>query len=591
MMKDPNNLLEIEDLSISFPMRNGQFDAVKSVNLSIKPGEVLGVVGESGSGKSLTARAIMNLLPPKAIASGAVRFNGRGEPVSVLEQDTGSAVMRGLRGGQIGMIFQEPMTALSPVHSIGQQVKRTLTMHTDLRGKPLDERAAELLDLVQLPDPFGMLEKYPHQLSGGMRQRAMIAMALSCNPSLLLADEPTTALDVTTEATILDLIRDLQAQFNMGVLFITHNFGVVAELADRVTVMFNGEVVESGGVDQIFYQPQASYTQKLLSLIPRLPEEAMADNRKDDTGSVDPKITFADAATPTQSADEDMPDDTMLSVDNLSMHFPIGRDWLGRPREILRAVDDVSFTIRRGETFGLVGESGSGKSTVARAVLRAYDPTSGSVRFRTPDGAVHQLATMEKQPLRDMRKHMQMVFQDPYSSLNSRMTVEQIIGEPMVNQGETNRNAIRDRAAELLTQVGLKPEMLSRYPHAFSGGQRQRIGIARALMTRPSLVVLDESVSALDVSVAAQTIALLKQLQDDLGLTYLFITHDLSMVANFADRIGVMQKGKLVETGDTLPFFANPRQAYSQRLLAAVPIPDPKRARALRSLNARKAIT
>lgn len=574
------NLLEIENLNISFPMRQGQFDAVKNVSLTVKPGEVLGVVGESGSGKSLTARAIMNLLPKNAISSGSVVFNGTNGPVSVLDHSPQSNVMRELRGGQIGMIFQEPMTALSPVHSIGRQVMRTLTLHTDLRKNALTDRAVELMDLVGLPDPRGMLEKFPHQLSGGMRQRAMIAMALSCNPSLLLADEPTTALDVTTEAQILDLIRELQEQFNMGVLFITHNFGVVAELADRVTVMFRGDVVEEGGVDQIFYEPKADYTQKLLSLIPRLPEAAMADMRQDSVPAAP-----AEASMPDQSADTDMAEDVMVQVDNLQMHFPLNPDWLGRPRSILKAVDDVSFVIRKGETFGLVGESGSGKSTVARAVLRAYEPTGGSVRFRKPDGTIEQMVGMDTQPLRQMRRHMQMVFQDPYSSLNSRMTVEQIIGEPMVNQGETNRSVIQDRAAELLTQVGLSPDMLLRYPHAFSGGQRQRIGIARALVTRPSFVVLDESVSALDVSVAAQTINLLKDLQETLGLTYLFITHDLSMVANFADRIGVMQKGKLVETGDTDAFFANPQQAYSQRLLRAVPIPDPKRARALRALH------
>ncbi|KAJ57090.1 hypothetical protein ACMU_00945 [Actibacterium mucosum KCTC 23349] len=573
-MKNDENLLEIEDLKVHFDLRQGRLHAVKGVNLSIKPGEVLGVVGESGSGKSLTARAILNLMPRSAQTSGSVRFRGRGGEVSILDQGRESKTMRELRGGQIGMIFQEPMTALSPVHSIGQQVMRTLTLHTDLRKAALTDRAAELMDLVGLPDPRGMLDKYPHQLSGGMRQRAMIAMALSCNPSLLLADEPTTALDVTTEAQILDLIRDLQERFNMGVLFITHNFGVVAELADRMLVMNHGDVVETGGVDDIFYAPKDPYTQRLLSLIPRLPETSMADNR-DDT-------TPAQAAAPVEAPVSD----PVLTVKGLKMHFPTAKDWRGRTTQVLKAVDDVSFTIGRGETFGLVGESGSGKSTVARSVLRAYEPTGGSVQFRAPDGATHELTTMTGDTLRGMRRHMQMVFQDPYSSLNPRMTVEQLIGEPMVNQGETNSNQIRDRAAELLVQVGLQPDMLSRYPHAFSGGQRQRVGIARALVTNPSFVVLDESVSALDVSIAAQTINLLKELQENLGLTYLFITHDLSMVANFADRIGVMQKGKLVETGDTGAFFANPQDPYSQRLLNAVPIPDPRRARALRERRA-----
>ena len=568
-MRNPENLLEIEDLSVSFQMRHYKLQAVKGIDLSIKPGEVLGVVGESGSGKSLTARAVLNLMPRTAQTEGSVKFKARDGVISVLEQGRESRTMRSIRGGQIGMIFQEPMTALSPVHSIGQQVMKTLTLHTDLRKKALEDRAAELMDLVQLPDPRGMLKKYPHQLSGGMRQRAMIAMALSCNPSLLLADEPTTALDVTTEAQILNLIRGLQDQFNMGVMFITHNFGVVAELADRVTVMNRGMVEETGSIDEIFYAPKAAYTQKLMKLIPRLPEYAMADTED---------------AAPAQlkEATRAREDEVVLQVENLKMHFPTQKDWMGRTVEELKAVDDVSFTIRRGETFGLVGESGSGKSTVARAVLRAYQPTGGSVQFKAPDGNYHEMTELQGDKLRTMRAHMQMVFQDPYSSLNPRMTVEQLIAEPLVNQGETNTALMRERAADLLKRVGLKADMLSRYPHAFSGGQRQRIGIARALVTNPSFVVLDESVSALDVSIAAQTISLLQELQETLKLTYLFITHDLSMISNFADRIGVMQKGKLVEAGDTVSFFANPREAYSRRLLNAVPIPDPRRARALR---------
>ncbi len=570
---DQTPLLSIEGLNISFPLPEGQFDAVKNLNLTVQPGEVLGVVGESGSGKSLTARAIMQLLPKNAACSGTVRFNGTDGPQVLSSLAPNGPEMRKVRGGQIGMIFQEPMTALSPVHSIGAQVMRTLMLHTDLRKRALADRAAELLDLVGLPNPRQTLRDYPHQLSGGMRQRAMIAMALSCDPALLLADEPTTALDVTTEAQILDLIRDLQDRLGMGVLFITHNFGVVAELADRVTVMYRGELVETGSVDQIFYEPAAPYTRKLLSLIPRLPEYAMADNRE--TTVAQPKVQAVENAA-----------EPVVEVEDLHLHFPLSHDWRGRPKTVLKAVDGVSFVIRKGETFGLVGESGSGKSTVARSILRAYAPTQGSVKFRDPEGEVHQMVGMAKDRLRTMRKHMQMVFQDPYSSLNARMTVEQIVGEPMVNQGETDRRKIVERAAHLLEQVGLSPDMLSRYPHAFSGGQRQRIGIARALVLNPSFVVLDESVSALDVSVAAQTIDLLKRLQKELGLTYLFITHDLSMVANFADRIGVMQTGKLVETGETDAFFANPKDPYSQRLLRAVPIPDPVRARALRALRA-----
>lgn len=575
-MKNPQNILEIEDLHVRFQIRKHEVHAVKGISLEIKPGEVLGVVGESGSGKSLTARAILNLMPRGADTTGQVRFKGSQGEVSILDQGGASRIMRTIRGGQIGMIFQEPMTALSPVHSIGEQVSRTLTLHTDLRKKAIGTRAAELMDLVGLPAPYEMLKKYPHQLSGGMRQRVMIAMALSCNPSLLLADEPTTALDVTTEAQILDLIRDLQERFNMAVMFITHNFGVVAEMADRVMVMNQGERVETGDVDQIFYQSSHPYTKRLLSLIPQLPDYAMADARPVAKGDEEPPL-------PQEDKTSSLADDVVLKVEDLQKHFPIAIDWRGRPKTVLKSVDNVSFTIKRGETFALVGESGSGKSTVARTVLRAYLPTGGSARFRTPDGAVHELVSLGKDKLHDLRAHMQMVFQDPYSSLNPRMTVEQLITEPLVNQGETDKAMMRDRAADILRKVNLKPDMLSRFPHAFSGGQRQRIGIARALVTNPGFVVLDESVSALDVSIAAQTLDLLKNLQEELGLTYLFITHDLSVVANFSDKVGVMKRGQIVEMGETEAFFRNPRHPYSQNLLNAVPIPDPRRARALRA--------
>ncbi len=577
-MKNAENILEIEDLNVRFQMRSHAVHAVKDIGLEIKPGEVLGVVGESGSGKSLTARAILNLMPRGAETTGSVRFKGRNGEVSILDQGRESRTMREIRGGQIGMIFQEPMSALSPVHSIGQQITKTLTLHTDLKKKERTDRAVELVDLVGLPEPRQMLNKYPHQLSGGMRQRAMIAMALSCNPSLLLADEPTTALDVTTEAQILDLIRELQERFNMAVIFITHNFGVVAELSDRVLVMNQGEMIETGGVDNIFYEPRKPYTKRLLSLIPQLPDYAMADVRPKPESSVEPPPPQNDDIPPEA-------DDIVLRVDGLKKHFPIDTDWLGRITNTLKAVDDVSFTIRRGETFALVGESGSGKSTVARTLLRAYEPSGGSAMFRTPDGALHDLASVGRDTLHKLRAHMQMVFQDPYSSLNPRMTVEQLISEPLVNQGERSRSKMRERAADLLVKVGLKTDMLMRFPHAFSGGQRQRIGIARALVTNPSFLVLDESVSALDVSIAAQTLELLKELQTSLGLTYLFITHDLSVVANFADKVGVMKRGKLVEMADTEGFFRNPRHSYSQTLLNAVPIPDPKRARAHRAVR------
>ena len=557
------NIVEIEDLRIEFHLRDGVVNAVNGVTLAVKPGEVLGVVGESGSGKSLSARAIMNLLPRTAkVTSGRVRVQRKdGSVLDVLEQGRESRAMREVRGGQVGMVFQEPMTALSPMHSIGRQITTTLSLHTDLSRTAQRDRARELLDLVLLPDPRTMLDKYPHQLSGGMRQRAMIAMALSCNPALLLADEPTTALDVTTEAQILELIRGLQEKFRMGVIFITHNFGVVAELADRVAVMRTGEVVEEAGLEEVFYAPRHAYTQRLLSLIPRLPKAGAAPSKPEPPLSQEP----------------------VIDLRGLTMDFTVSKDWLGRSRDKLRAVDDVSFQIDRGETFGLLGESGSGKSTVARCILGAYAPTAGSIHFRDRDNRKHVLTELRGERLRRLRQHFQMVFQDPYSSLNPRMPVEQLLGEPLVNQGETDAGLIRSRAAELLEQVGLSTAMLSRYPHAFSGGQRQRISIARALCTNPSFVVLDESVSALDVSIAAQIIDLLRDLQVRLKLTYLFITHDLSMIANFADRIGVMRHGRMVEVSETRRFFSEPRHPYSEALLHAVPIPDPRLARERRS--------
>jgi len=440
------NIVEIDDLRIEFHLRDGVVNAVNGVSMAVKPGEVLGVVGESGSGKSLSARAVMNLLPRAAkVTHGTVRVRRKdGSVLSVLEQGRESQAMREIRGGQVGMIFQEPMTALSPMHSIGQQVMTTLSLHTDLSKAGQRDRAQELLDLVLLPNPREMLDKYPHQLSGGMRQRAMIAMALSCNPALLLADEPTTALDVTTEAQILELIRDLQERFEMGVIFITHNFGVVAELADRLTAMKSGEVVEQGGLERVFYEPQHPYTQRLLSLIPRLP----------------------DPSNITLKPEKPLSKEPVIEVRDLSMEFPTKSNWLGKPIETLRAVDGVSFQIDRGETFGVVGESGSGKSTVARCIMGAYQPTAGSIQFRDRDNTTHDLINTRGEALRTLRNHFQMVFQEPYSSLNPRMTVEQLIGEPLINHGETNSKLIRDRAAELLEKVGLSTAMLSRYPHA-----------------------------------------------------------------------------------------------------------------------------
>jgi peptide/nickel transport system ATP-binding protein len=524
-------ILSIANLTLALPGMADRRHAVQDLSLSVDAGEILCIVGESGSGKSMTAHAVMGLLPNgvRAVA-GSIRLAG----IEVLGRDEAS--LCGMRGREAGMIFQEPMTSLNPVMRVGDQVAETFKAHGAYEAHERMRRAIALLEEVNLPDPARLARAYPHELSGGQRQRVMIAGALALEPKLLIADEPTTALDVTTQAQVLKLIDELRTRRGMAVLFITHDFGVVAEIADRVVVLQEGSRVEEGRAKTILEHPQHPYTKRLLAAVPSLKPPPAKD--------------FAAAGD-------------SLRVEGLSKTFG-SRRLFGGGREV-KAVSDVGFTIRRGETLGLVGESGSGKSTVGRCVLRLVEPDSGAVHV----GEI-ALTGLSQAALRGQRRRIQMVFQDPYASLNPRRTVGRIIAEGPVTQGMDERAALAN-ARRLLDLVGLPARAVDRYPHEFSGGQRQRIGIARALAVEPEVLVADEPVSALDVSVQAQILELIRELQDRLGVAILFITHDLRVAAQVCDRIAVMRKGRIVEMQDTATLFASPQHPYTQQLLAAIP--------------------
>ena len=536
-------LLRIEDLTIDFETEAGITPGVQSINLEVNRGEIVALVGESGSGKSITSLSILQLLPmpPARVRSGRINFTTRdGEVIDLLQQNQDS--MQAIRGNGIAMIFQEPMTSLNPVFTCGHQVSEAIRAHRTLSAGEARQETIRLFGLVKLPDPAAIYSRYPHQLSGGQKQRVMIAMAMSNKPSLLICDEPTTALDVTVQKTILRLIRELQQSEQMGVIFITHDLGVVAEIADRALVLYKGKVVEQGAVRDLFLRPQDPYTQGLLSRWRRLQSPPLLS----------------------QHAQVDEP---LLQVKNLRVWYPAGKTYLGTTLTWTKAVDDVSFDIYKGETLGLVGESGCGKTTLGRALLRLIEPTGGAITF---DG--RDLSSYTAGELKKLRSHMQIVFQDPYSSLNPRITVGAAIAEVLKVHGRASTAAeCRSQVISLLEKVSLSADHYDRYPHEFSGGQRQRIVIARALALRPSFVVCDESVSALDVSIQAQVLSLLNDLKKEFGFTVVFISHDLSVIRYISDRIMVMNKGKIEEMGDAEEIYSHPRSAYTQQLIAAVP--------------------
>ncbi|MDP9573397.1 UNVERIFIED_ORG: peptide/nickel transport system ATP-binding protein [Agrobacterium larrymoorei] len=541
-----DTILKVEDLKTYFPTRTGVFKAVDGVSFELKRGQTLCVVGESGSGKSVTARSILQIVDrPGRIESGSIILAKReGNAVDLAKLDPRGKEIRDVRGKEIAMIFQEPMSSLSPVHRIGEQIGEALRIHFGTPKKERRERVLELLRQVEIPRPETAIDRYTFEFSGGMRQRVMIAMALACNPSVLIADEPTTALDVTTQAEILDLIKKLQQSHGMAVLFITHDMGVVAEIADEVLVMYRGKVMEHGLVDKIFHAPQNDYTRALIGSVVKLEKKAEVRLSR-------PPIK------------PDTP--ALVEVKNLSLQFPSG----------LKAVNGVSLTVRPGETLGIVGESGSGKTTMGRCLLRIYDPQEGEINYRRPDGNIIDLCSSNKSELKNIRREVRMIFQDPVGSLSPRKTVGQIIAEPLKLAGVKGKE-LDDRVAELMQQVGLEPAWRERYPHAFSGGQRQRIGIARAIAVKPRLIVADEATSALDVSLRSQVLDLMMKLQDELGLSYVFISHDMSVIRYMCDRVAVMYRGRIVEEGETDQVVNHPAHDYTRALLSAIPHPDPR---------------
>lgn len=565
-------MLNVIDLNIQFfnQEEHSWNTAVKNISFHAERGRVLGIVGESGSGKSVTSFSVMRLHDPKYTRiTGDIIFNQISLPALAEEE------MNTYRGNKIAMIFQEPMTSLNPVFTCGYQVQEAIMLHQQLSKNEAKEKTIALFKEVQLPGPEQLFETYPHQISGGQKQRVMIAMALSCNPELLIADEPTTALDVTVQRTILELLLKLKEERNMGMIFISHDLGVISEIADDVAVMYKGEIVEQGTVEQLFDQPKHPYTKGLLACRPtpqyRLKKLPVVADFLD--AKLDEPIAhlLAKNSYTQEEVDERRKKlyapPALLEIKNLCMWYPVKRGLFGNTTETVKAVDDVSFKLFPGETLGLVGESGCGKTTLGRTILRLAEPTAGSILFEGQD--ITKLKTTE---LRRLRKDIQLIFQDPYSSLNPRLTVGNALMEPLEVHGLKNSAAERKTfVQELLTLVDLKPEHLDRYPHEFSGGQRQRIVIARALALQPKLIICDESVSALDVSVQAQVLNLLRKLQQELGLTYIFISHDLAVVKHLSDRMIVMNKGKIEEEGLPELIYGNPQTDYTKKLIAAIP--------------------
>ena len=569
-------VLSVRNLSVSFRQEEGVVQAVKNLSLDVQRGETLAIVGESGSGKSVTSLALMRLVEQGggSIDSGEMWLRRRNDQIIDLA-DARQSQLRRIRGADMAMIFQEPMTSLNPVFPVGEQIAESIRLHQGKSHREALQEAERMLDLVRIPEAKNVLSRYPHQLSGGMRQRVMIAMALSCRPALLIADEPTTALDVTIQAQILQLIRVLQKEMQMGVIFITHDMGVVAEMADRVQVMYRGDVVETGPVDEIFKSPQQPYTKALLAAVPKLGSM---------TGQAYPaKFPLISL----QSRDEIVvPQDTVspdaepvLQVRDLVTRFDVRGGIFNRVIRRVHAVEKVSFDLRPGETLALVGESGCGKSTTGRSLLRLVESQGGTITF---DG--QRIDTLSGSALSHLRRDIQFIFQDPYASLDPRLTVGFSIMEPLLVHKLAKGQAAEDRVAWLLERVGLLPEHARRYPHEFSGGQRQRICIARALALNPKVVIADESVSALDVSIQAQIVNLMLDLQREFGIAFLFISHDMAVVERISHRVAVMYLGQIVEIGPRQSVFENPQHPYTRKLMSAVPVADPSHRRRERAL-------
>jgi len=565
-------LLQIKDLSIDFVTESATTSAVKNISFEINCGETVAIVGESGSGKTVTSLSILKLLPSPAAKykCGEILFSEDGNPpLNLLTLDEKD--LRKIRGNKISMIFQEPMTSLNPVKTCGSQVIEALRTHQDILQKEAAEKTIELFRQVKLPDPASMLHRYPHQISGGQKQRVMIAMAMSCQPSLLIADEPTTALDVTVQKTILQLIKELQINKNMSVIYITHDLGLVAEIADKVIVMYKGNVVESGAIKDIFLNPKHPYTKALLSCRPganskgkRLP---VISDFLGEGAAVPEQIHLSKMEDKSQLIQQPETGHPLLKVQHLKVYFPIKKNFVGKILKEFKAVDDVSFMVKKGETLGLVGESGCGKTTLGRALIRLIPPTSGNIFFNGKN-----IAHIPDEQLRKMRKDIQIIFQDPFGSLNPRLTIGQAINEPMkIHEILPTEKQRKEKIIGLLEKVDLRPEYFNRYPHEFSGGQRQRICIARALGLNPDFIICDESVSALDVSVQAQVLNLLNDLKGELGFTCIFISHDLGVVHYISDRIMVMNKGKIEEAGTADEIYYHPKKEYTQKLIASIP--------------------
>jgi len=559
------SLLSIKNLSVEFPTSEGTVRAVKNISFDIPKGKTVGLVGESGSGKSVTCLAVMGIIPQNTgrVSAGEILFNGK----NLLES---KGQMRDIRGNRISMIFQDPMTSLNPLMTVGRQVMEPLMLHKKMNKTEARAETLELLKKVGMPQPDIKIDCYPHELSGGQIQRIMIAMALSCEPDLLIADEPTTALDVTIQKQILDLMLSLQKEYKMSILFITHDLGVVADICEEVLVMYKGDLVEKNTTKNLFANAKHPYTKGLIACRPDLEYNpsrltTVQDYLDDNGNAIEPKIS---SISIDDYKKEKHPDsDVILELKNIKKYFPIRGGIFRRSVDWLKAVDDVSFKVKKGQTLGLVGESGCGKTTLGRTIVRLYEPTEGQVIFKGQD--ITNLSFKELQPL---RKKIQFIFQNPYASLNPRQTIGEIITEPWkIHKTIESPKDQYDEAARLLDKVGLPPSHLSRYPHEFSGGQRQRICIARALTLKPELIICDESVSALDVSIQASVLNLLLDLQEEFGLTYIFISHDLSVVKFISDEVGVMNEGKLVEFSDFKSVYERPKEAYTRKLLDSIP--------------------